>query len=269
MIEDPRSEQEIEDEALADALDRAQDDRMAEVIGPILWKHGHGRVPEPEATRANRERVEAMLERDKADRIRERDRRLAELEVSHDNFINLSDTVIEPTPEWLEKGETVPFTPKQLDGTVRSVRSVRRMSITSVLKMHRNGNLSDEQLAACLWYRAQFEQAGLQGRVKSSHISLTGNTGGGGGGLGQAPMPLHAKEVEARQNYRAARASIKPFYIRFFEAVVLDDKPVTRAASYAKCRTGRTPQRFRSCCEQLIVFIEKNGIDTEAAKKNV
>jgi hypothetical protein len=261
MIEDPRSEQEIEDEALADALDRAQDDRMAEVIGPILWKHGHGRVPEPEATRANRERVEAMLERDKADRIRERDRRLAELEVSHDNFINLSDTVIEPTPEWLEKGEVRPYTPKQPDGTARVVRTVRRLSLPRVLMMHQAGNLSDDHLAACIWYRSQFEEAGLQGRVKSSLLSLAGNVGGGGGGDGQFPMPLHEREAIARQLYRGARANLTAFYVRFFEAVALRDVPISRAARFARCRAERAPLRFRDCCNQVIEYMDKNEIE--------
>ena len=215
------------------------------------------------------ERVAALIERDKADRIRDRERFNARAELENGSFASIEKTVMEPTPEWLAKGDTVPFTPKQLDGTARTVRSVRRVTLSWVLKMHRAGNLSDDHLAACVWYRRQFEEAGLQGRVKSSHISLTGNTGGGSGGMGQAPMPLHAREVEARRNYRAARAAIEPFYIRFFEAVVLDDMPIKRSAAYAKCRTGRTPQRFRVCCEQLIVFIDKNGFDTTLVKKNV
>lgn len=212
-----------------------------------------------------RRRVADLLKRDKAEQVRERDRRLAELEVAKGNFINLSDMVIEPTPEWLSKTPIQPYTPRQPDGTVRVIKTVRRVITPVVAKMHARGNLSDDHLIACLWYRDRHDAAGLTGRFKSSHISLTGNVGGGGGGSGQAPMALHQLEAEARNEYRAARAALTAFYVRFFEAVVINDVPLSRASKFARCRNEKAPHRFRDCCNELIGFISKNKISIGGA----
>ena len=251
-----------EDAALAAAIDAAQDDRLADELGPIFWAHGHGGVVEPKAMRENRERVEALIERDKADRIRERDRKAAELEVGRGNFINLADTVVEPTPEWQERVAHRSYTPKQSDGTVREVRTVRAERVALVFKMHAAGKLADEHFTACMWYRDCWEQAGLRGRVKSSLLSLTGNVGGGGGGDGQAPMALHEFEALARNNFRAARESIAPSLLAMFDAVVLRDVPLTRAQKFVRCRENQILQRFRAACSDLCEFIEAAKIDT-------
>lgn len=206
-------------------------------------------------------RVKAMIDRDRADRIRDADRKRAEIELANGSFVNIADSVVEPTPEWLAKGDVATYRPKQPDGTVREVKTVRRETVARVLKMYRMGRVTDEQLAACLWYRSQYDQAGLHGRVKSSHISLTGNTGGGGGGMGQAPMALHHHEAEARKMYRAAKESLTAFYVRFFEAVVINDVPLSRASRFARCRAEKAPLRFRQCCEEVIDFMNKCGID--------
>lgn len=207
------------------------------------------------------DRVAALIERDKADRARDRERANARTEMENGSFASIEKTVMEPTPEWLEKGDFRSYTPKQIDNTIRTTKTVRRISLPRVLMMHQAGNLSEDHLSACIWYRKQWEEAGLQGRVKSSHLSLTGNTGGGSGGMGQAPMPLHEREAIARQMYRGARDAITPFYIRFFEAVVLRDVPLRRAARFARCRAERVPLRFRDCCNQIYDFMDKNGVD--------
>lgn len=213
-----------------------------------------------ETTQTEAQRVKAILERDRAEADREQRRREAELQVRSGNFANIADTVMEPTPEWVGKGDVMPFTPKQHNGTTRVFRTVRRVSNPLIVRMRNAGKISDDHFDACRWYRAQFDQAGLEGRYKSSHISLTGNTGGGGG-LGQSPMALHESEAQARINFRAARDAMQAFYLRFFDAVVLDDVPLKRAARFAKCRTEAAPRRFRDCCNQLLDFLARNHFE--------
>lgn len=204
----------------------------------------------------DQERVFALIRADKKYRTRERDREAAQLEVAEGKFVNLGDSVVEPTPEWMGKGDTRSFTPKQPDHTTKVAKSVRRVVTPMVVRMLYDGRLTEDQAHACMWYRAQYDAAGLSGRVKTSHISLTGNTGGSGG-MGQAPMALHHREAEARGAYRAARAAITEFYVPFFEAVVIHDISVSAAARYAKCRNDRAPKRFRDVSQELLQHCER------------
>lgn len=202
------------------------------------------------------DRVAALIKRDKTYRIREREREGALLKVSEGNYVDLAGTVVEPTPEWMEKGDTRTFIPKQPKDTTKIAKSVRRVVTPMVIRMLQAGRLTGDQAAACTWYRTQYERAGLDGRVKTAHISLTGNTGGGGG-MGQAPMAQHEREVEARLAYRAAKDALTPFYVKFFEAVVIHDIPVTRAARFARCRNDRAPKRFRDTAQELLEHCER------------
>lgn len=215
---------------------------------------------EPEA-----ERVAAIIDRDKADRIAEQDRKLATIEVKRGVFVNLADTVMPPTPEWLAKGEVRSFTPRLIgEGgrteTVKTVKTVRRLEMSTVTRLHLRGKLTEEELWACVWFREIHERAGLSGRYKSSHLSLAGNVGGGGGGA-QHPMAQHEFEAEARLAYRAARKSLTSFYVRFFEAVVIGDVPVRRAARFARCRAERAVLRLRQVIGELIVHCNQVGVE--------
>lgn len=202
------------------------------------------------------DRVASLIKRDKSYRTREKEREGALLKVSEGNYVDLAGTVVEPTPEWLEKGDTRTFIPKQPKDTTKIAKSVRRVVTPMVIRMLHDGRLTDDQAAACVWYRAQYDAAGLSGRVKTAHISLTGNTGGSGG-MGQAPMALHAREAEAREAFRAARAAITPFYLKFFDSVVIHDIPLSRAARFARCRNDRAPKRFRDTAQELLEHCER------------
>lgn len=213
------------------------------------------------AKRDEERRVTAMIERDRGEAARERMRKDATLEVSEGNFVHLDDTVVEPTPEWLGKGDTERFTPKAPDGTVRSVSTVRRVKTPIADRLHRRGKITDDQHAACAWYRDQWEAARLDGRYKSNHLSLSGNTGGGGGGMAQAPMAATIYEAEARAMIRAARDAITPMYLRFLDAVVIDNIPLGRACRFAKCPERKVDFRFRQVSQELYDFIDKSGIE--------
>lgn len=209
---------------------------------------------------AERDRVEAIIARDKADRTRERDRKAAEIKVNSGEVVYVTEMSIDPTPEWMEKGDTKTFIPRQHNGTTKLIKTVRRVQVPFVLKMLVGGKISEDQYRACSWYRERHESAGLDGRVKSSHISLTGNTGGGGGG-GQAPMALHAYEAEARNAVRRARAAIAPVLLKMFEAVVVHDIPLRRAARFIRCRNSMEMQRFRVACQDLVNHLNGDGVD--------
>ena len=210
-------------------------------------------MPDPEHAR-----VEALIARDRVDRSREMDRKLAEHEVAAGVFVNLSDAVLEPTPEWLGKGETRTFYPRQLDETTRVIKTVRRVVTPITTRMHRAGKLSDEQSAACDWYRDCYEAAGLDGRYKTSSL---GSTGGGGTGLSCHPMARHAHEVEAREAFRKARKALPEHFLRGFDAVVLGDLPLRRAARFIRSDNSKIYYVFSTTCNKLVVWCQTNGIE--------
>lgn len=202
-------------------------------------------------------RVQNLIKRDRDDMAREALRRSAEAQVAAGEFANLADTVIEPTPEWINHGDVVSFIPKQPAGTVRVVRSVRRVLTPVVRKMHRNLQISDNQLSACLWYREKFEIAGLTGRWSTSRYSSMVV----GGGAGAWPVPMHAAEVQARKEFRDARAALTAFYLRFFEAITLFDEPISKAWRLARSPRAKAEQRFRDAAQELVDYCDFSHIE--------
>jgi hypothetical protein len=207
-----------------------------------------------------RVRVAAMIKRDRDERAREASRQLAEIEVARGLYVNLSDSVAEPTPEWLVQGDHRPFTPRQPDDTVRVIKTVRRVTTPVVARMYIAGRLGDDHFAACMWYRERHESAGLEGRYKTNHLSLAGNVGGSGG-MGQAPIAQHAWEARARQEFRGARSAVEPFYLKFFEAVVIYDIPARRAARFARCHHSKVRRRLADCAERVLRWAALNQIE--------
>ena len=250
------------EEAFLAAFDRREAERGASDIGVSLAKHT---MVAPEAAR-----VAAIIARDQAERIAEQDRKRARIEVGNGSFVNLADTVLPPTPEWLAKGEVKPFTPRLIGeggrtSTVKTVQTVRRVLIPMVRKMHLAGKLGDEHYAACIIYRTDCEAAGVEGRFKTSNFSLAGNVGGGGGNA-QHPMAQHAFEAEAREAFRAAQSAITPFYLLFLDKVVLDDVPLSRAWRFARCPRTKAESRFRAVVAELFTHyksVRREGADDE------
>lgn len=255
-----QAEQEANEQAFVDHFEDVAVQRVCEEIGKQFVTAGLVGVGEPAAIAAERSRVDALIERDRAERSLERDRRAAELEVSKGLTVNIGEAVIEPTSEWKAQGDFRTFTPRLEDGTVRTVKAYRRVSVPMVLRFWNKGKITDDQLRACIWYREAWEQAGLIGRFKSSHISLTGNTGGGGG-MGQAPVALQQREAEARDAFRLATAEIAPVLVKMFQSIVLHDMPMARARRFIRCRNGQEFQRFLAACQDLVDHIGSNSIE--------
>lgn len=214
---------------------------------------------------AERRRVQALIKRDREDEARDKAREQARIQVKNGDFTRFADTAQEPTPEWMMKGENRPFTPKQPDGTVRALKTVRRVVTPIVERMVFSGRLSEDHRDACLWYRGRHDLAGLDGRWASSQWNPTSTIRRGAVDAGFGYVPSSEAIAQARDEFRAARDAIQSFYLRFFDAVVIDDIPLTRASRFAKCRQDRAPHRFRSCCNELIDFLAKNRIVVKSA----
>lgn len=212
-------------------------------------------------------RVRQIIERDKREAVAERDRKAAELEVAGGKVSLLPETAIEPTPEWLAKGDTETFIPKQAKGTTVLIKTRRRIDKPIIMRMWKDGRLTDDQMKACLWYRDVFEIAGLDGSFKTSQIGNSeGVSGGGAAYSGHIPNTLHA--VYARQSIRGAREAIGSFYLKFFEAVVCDGTPIPRAARFAKCRREKALFRFRQLASILYDHLNATGLDLSGIGKD-
>lgn len=245
-----------------DAFEIIALERIKSEIAPIFWRHGHGLVEKSFIAVAEQLRVAAVIARDQIDRAKERDRKLAEIEVRGGVFVNLSSTVIEPTPEWLAKGEVRSFTPKQPDDTVRVIKSVRRVSGQVLARMRLDGRITDDQFVACLWYRKIYEQAGVAGRYKSSNLSLAGNVGSGGG-TGQHPMALHHFEAEARAYLRSVCQELNKRFLPVFDYVVINDFSLRKASVHAKRDNARLLENFRSACNSVLRYMMAEAIETD------
>lgn len=209
---------------------------------------------------AEARRVKAILERDRADAARERMRQEAVIELAKGVFVNLSDTVLEPTPEWLGQGETKRYTPRQPDGTVREIATVRRVETPVVVRLHQSGKVTDEQAVACLWYQRIAAVAGMDGRCAASQWNATSTIRRGAVESGFGYVPAAVAVAEARDLFRKARAAMPANRLRFFDAVVLDDLPLMRACRFAQCDNSRASHRFRKVANALVVFCQREKV---------
>lgn len=189
------------------------------------------------------------------------------MEVRRGVFINLADTVIEPTREWLEKGPVEKFTPKAPDGTVRSLSTVRRIRSSAVTKLYGQGKVSMEFVFVAIWYRQCYEAAGIEGRYKTSNMSGMNFGSGGGAGQSQHPMAQHESEADMREAVRSVRKYLGERHAKVFEAIAILDLPLREAARVAKCSNGSILSRFRDACAGVIEWCEKAGVDLERFAK--
>jgi hypothetical protein len=176
-----------------------------------------------------RARVRALLNTDAAEREQESRRRSAVIELDEGKFVNIEDTVLPPTPEWMEKADVVAYTPKGEDGTVRSIRTVRRLLISQLTYLHSHGVLDDDLYSACRWYKDRYEAAQME---PAAGIASYGETVRGDPCYGHLPRSRWA--AEARTDYRWAQTFI-PLDVRdLFEMVILQDQTLTDASRLAR-----------------------------------
>lgn len=172
---------------------------------------------------AERKRVNALLERDRAYEAAERLRKAAEVEIAEERFVNLSDTVTGPTPEQLTKGEFRKFTPRQPDKTARTVTAYRRKDLPQVQRLILSGTIDATGFRDCIWYRNLYESTGLSGSIGSVDY---------GREVFVAPHSramFADRQVEAQDTFRFVRANIRTVFLHLLDQVVLEDIPIYKA----------------------------------------
>jgi hypothetical protein len=228
------SPREREIDQAADKLARAMmaDDPVAAVEA----------IKAKEAARATK-----LLRQTRLDAKEEAERKAAQLEIRSGVFVNVGDAVVPPTPEWLAKHETRPVT-VQADGQghhARSVKTVRRITITPVIRAHQALKIDERQLRACTWYRDRYEETGLDGRISSAQAVDRIKAGIPAG------LMFGDYQLEAIDDIRKARAAIPAKYRRFFDLVVLQEIGVKRAERMAKCQRNSGMLTLRSCADHV------------------
>lgn len=216
---------------------------------------------------AEQRRVRDILRRDKEEYGREIARAAAEIEFEKGKTVSIVDIAMEPTEEWKAKGRFETFTPRLEDGTVKTVKAYRRTRVSTATKLCLDGKITEAQLAACLWFSAIYDEAGVSGRYKTSLISLAGNVGGTNGAA-QHPMALHEHEARYRDLYRRARKVVNVRFIQVFEYVVLEGMSLRAAANKARKDNSRLLPKFRQAAQSVADFCDEEGIDVLAKAKD-
>jgi hypothetical protein len=190
-----------------------------------------------------------ILRQTRLDAKEEAEREAAELEIRSGVFVNVGDAVVPPTPEWLAKHEHRNVTVSGegfAQGThTRSVKTVRRVIVTPVIRAHRAGQLDERQLKACTWYSDRYEETGLDGRVSSAQTVDRIRAGIPAG------LMFGDYQLEAIDDVRRARDVIPAKYRRFFDLVVLQEIGVKRAERMAKCRRNSGMLTLRTCADAM------------------
>lgn len=177
-----------------------------------------------------RQRVKAMIERDKQDRMKEIERAAAEIKIREGLVVTAHETVMEPTPEWFQHGDSETFTPELPDGTVRDIKSVRRTNCPMILRMLRARKLENEQYQALRFYAETYEIAGLHGSIPIAQVGREVF------GDGHDRVMFTETQQQAQKALREMKSVIPRHQVRFFEAVVVGNVPVRRAAKFIRTR---------------------------------
>lgn len=211
-------------------------------------------VSSAEAKRREKARVKAMIERDKADQMKEIERAAAEIKVREGLVVTAHETVMEPTPEWFQHGDAESFTPELPDGTVRELKTVRRVLVPIVLRMLHADKIDSDQYRALNWYRECYERAGLFGSIPIAQI---GREVFGGG---PDRVLFTEDQQEAQKLLRQVKSVISPHRVRFFEAVVIGNIPVSRAARFIREKRSKHLKTFLIEAQKVTAEVDRLGI---------
>lgn len=210
-------------------------------------------VSSAEAKRRETARVKAIIERDKADRMREIERAAAQLKMEDGKAVSLSDATIEPTPEWFQHGDTETFTPELPDGTVNVLKAHRRVLVPIVLRMLHADKIDSDQYRALVWYRECYERAGLLGNIQS--VQMGREVFGGG----PDRVLFTEAQQEAQHSLRSVKEEIPKHAVKFFEAVVISNVPVTRASRFIRVKPAKALKVFKELAQKVTVKVEAMG----------
>jgi hypothetical protein len=237
-------------------IDNAQDsagldrdtERAADRIARALM--GEDPVAAVEARKAKEEaRKAGMIARDREDAERETARQAAMIQVADGLTVNIGNTVVEPTPEWLAKGESRVVAVGGERWTDVPMSTRRRVVTSHFERAYNAGRITARQSKACAWYCEQHERSGLSGNVKSTNfeprIAGTATVG----------LPFTPSQLDAQDELRNARLMIPSRLRIFFDKVVLDDIAITRASKLV--HAGRHPiDSLRCCADRVADYVE-------------
>lgn len=234
-----------------DGLDRETSDaadRLARALMGVI------RVEAIDAASSReRYRVDALLARDAEDAAAEQARQAATIELADGLTVNVVDTVVPPTPEWLAKTSTRTVYVGADNWTDRSahepLKTVRRIAASMAFRIHSDGRINERQFKACVWYRDRYELAGLDGNMKTASFEPR-ISGGSGSGL-----PFSDVQIEAQDEYRNARIMVPMLLRAFFELVVIDDMSLTAAKKNAPAGKSALDS-FKCCADRVADYIE-------------
>lgn len=211
-------------------------------------------LPVSEAKRREQARVKALIERDKADRMREIERAAAEIELASGKTASIRETVVEPTPEWFQHGDVQDFTPEVPDRTAIVLKTFRRVRTPIILRMLHAGKIDNDQYRALNWYSECYEMAGLHGSIPIAQI---GKEVFGGG---PDRVLFTERQQQAQKLLRQVRSVITAHRVRFFEAVVIDNVPITRASRFVREKPQKALKTFRNEADKVTAEVERLGI---------
>lgn len=198
-----------------------------------------------ERKRREQQRVKAMIERDKQDRMREIERAAAEIKVREGLVVTAHETVMEPTPEWFQHGDSETFTPELPDGTVRDIKSVRRKSQSPWLRMVEAGQITPEIFAAAQSIAYVHERIARTGGMKTGSLQARVDQCKSSGEL----IIERLSDVHDEMAYTAWRNGL-PMPRQMFLDMVLSSYPLSNTAK--KYRMG-----WRKARKLLIMHLEK------------
>lgn len=225
--------------------------KIAHVLTALLASMRLEAIGSPLVREANR--VATLLARDAEYAAEERAREAAVIEMADGLTVNVVDTVVPPTPEWLAKTPTRTVYVGGEKWTDRSahepLKTVRRIAASMAFRIHSDGRINERQFKACAWYRDRYELAGLEGNIKSASFEPR-ISGGSGSGL-----PFSDVQIEAQDEYRNARIMVPMLLRAFFELVVIDDMSLTAAKKNAPAGKSALDS-FKCCADRVADYIE-------------
>lgn len=202
---------------------------------------------------AEKSRVSAIIERDRTNAKEERARAEAEIELSNGLTVNVIDTVVPPTPEWMKQGEVRSVLVGGDNWTDRNahepVRTFRRIKTSQAARAHRNFKINDRQYAACVWFADMFEASGLEGNVRSASFEPRV-----AGGVGDGVL-FTERQMEAQTEWRNARLRISRQWQKFFHLVVCEDMSVRAAGRSSKVYINGF-NTLRLCADIVADYVE-------------
>jgi len=204
-------------------------------------------VPVSESRIREQERINAMIARDKQDRMRE-------IERAADEIILTQQDVTAPPPEWFQHGDARDFSVEVPDRTAIALKTVRRIRTPIILRMLNADKIDSDQYRALNWYSECYEAAGLLGSIPSVQI---GREVFGGG---PDRVLFTETQQQAQQMLRQVKSVITPHRVRFFEAVVIGNVPIERASKFVRTRRGNALIIFKNEAQKVTAEVERLGI---------